>query len=98
MSHEVYFASYHQEYKKMSLKDTTEYSDAMEYFAQIDRGDHTSGRWYYDDIETLTIYEGSFGNYNSPGADGYTFANVFDDSEEYNTYLEKLHAIPEWID
>jgi hypothetical protein len=75
------------------MKDFGDYSDCVEYVNQSeDYGDCLRGEWYYGDDESLIIYYGSFGNYNSPGASCYTH------SEQHETENEYRAALQQWID
>jgi hypothetical protein len=51
-----------------------------------------------DDPVVGVIYSGSFGNYNSPGADAYTNAEVFDDLEEYRAEVARWEGMPEYLE
>lgn len=74
--------NYSQFEQTRSLPDFGEYADCVEYVNQQDCGDYTEGEWYYIPDEPLpdgyrVIFVGSFGNYNSPGADGFTKAGIY---------------------
>lgn len=88
----------HKDYAAEGFKDFSEYSDGIEYVNQSEYGDDClEGEWYYGDDEALVIYSGSFGNYNSPGADSYTNAERFETAEEYREELAKWEACPEYL-
>lgn len=71
----------------------------MEYVNQEEDGfDTLRGEWYIADDDTRTIIFGTFGNYNSPGASHYTYAEVYDDVEEYRAALAEWEAKPEYTE
>ncbi len=80
-----------------TLKEFGDYSDRIEYVNQEqDYGDCLRGEWWYADDETLTIYFGTFGNHNSPGADQYTHSMVYEDVEEYKAEVDNWTSYPEY--
>ena len=69
-------------WKVHGLMDYNQYSDCVEYVDQEEYGDgQLQGSWYYIDYGRSVIYYGTFGNYNSPGADSFTFAAIFTPEE-----------------
>lgn len=90
----------HKEWDEAGLKDFGDFSDMIEYINQEDFGDYTEGEWYYCDDEKRTIYTGTFGNYNSPGASSYTNADVYEEDErdEYEKDKANLEAQPEYAE
>lgn len=96
---ESYTASNHKEWEKAGLKDYGDFSDCVEYVNQEDDYcDSLRGEWWYADDETTTIYSGTFGNYNSPGASQYTYAEVFCDADEYKAAVAEWEAKPEYLE
>lgn len=96
-----YNAFDHKAWNEAGLKDYGDFADMVEYINQSEYGDGTmEGEWYYCDDDTRTIYTGSFGNYNSPGASSYTNADVYDENEqdEYNAEKTKLEAAEEYAE
>jgi hypothetical protein len=96
-----YNAFNHKAWAEAGLKDYGDFADMVEFVNQTEYGDgQLEGEWYYCDDETRTIYTGTFGNYNSPGADSYTNADVYDEDEidEYNAEKAKLEAQDEYSD
>jgi hypothetical protein len=94
-----YNAFNHKAWAEAGLKDFGDFAECVEYVNQFELGDGTlEGEWYYCDDETRTIYTGTFGNYNSPGASSYTNADVYDEDEieEYNAEKAKLEAQEEY--
>jgi hypothetical protein len=93
-----YNAFDHAKWDAAGLKDFGDFAECVEYVNQRDYGDFTEGDWYYCDDETRTIYTGTFGNYNSPGASSYTNADVYeaDEIEEYEAEKKKLEAQDEY--
>lgn len=94
-----YNAFDHKAWEAAGLKDFGDFAECVEYVNQFELGDgQLEGDWFYCDDETLTIYTGSFGNYNSPGASSYTNADVYeaDEKEEYEAEKAKLEAQPEY--
>jgi hypothetical protein len=99
MANDHYSAFDHKEWEAAGLKDFGDFAECVEYINQCEYGDgQLEGDWYYGDDDTLTVYAGSFGNYNSPGASAYTFANVYDDADEYRARVASLAAEPEYLD
>lgn len=95
-----YNAFDHKSWDAAGLKDYGDFSDMVEYINQRDIGDQLEGEWYYCDDETRTIYSGSFGNYNSPGASSYTNAEVYDEDEidDYNAEKARLEQCEEYAE
>jgi hypothetical protein len=94
-----YAACEHGEWSEAGLKDFTDYSDCITYCYQSHYNvDQLQGKWWYADEEALTIYWGSFGNYNSPGASHHTYANVYDDREEFLKEVGWWECIPEFLE
>lgn len=94
-----YRPSDYASWESAGLKDFGDYSDSIEYREQREcYGDSLEGGWFYGDDDTLTIYSGTYGNYNSPGASHYTSADVYDDREEYLAEVKRLDALPEYLD
>jgi hypothetical protein len=94
----TYLATDHTAWEELHLKDYSEYGDCVEYINQRTCGDECSGNWYYADEENNVIYHGSFGNYNSPGADCYTYAIHCDTEEEFLEELKEFKDCPEWVE
>lgn len=94
-----YSAYDHKRWSEAGLKDYGDYADVVEYVDQSEYGDgQLEGSWYYEDVDTLTIYHGTFGNYNSPGADSYTYAEVFETTAEFIAALEVWQAKEEYLE
>jgi hypothetical protein len=94
-----YAASDYREWSEAGLKDFTQYSDCITYCNQLEYGDEQlEGKWWYADKEHLTIYWGSFGNYNSPGASHHTYANIYDDREEFLVETGWWESLPEFLE
>lgn len=94
-----YNAFNHKAWDEAGLKDFGDFADMVEYINQSEYGDgQLEGEWYYCDDEKLTIYTGTFGNYNSPGASSYTNADVYeaDEKEEYEAEKKRLEACDEY--
>lgn len=87
----------HKEWKEAGLKDYCEFSYRTTYCNQKTFGDTTEGEWWYADPEKLVIYSGSWGNYNSPGADSYTYAEIFDDPKEFEEAVAAWAEQEEWL-
>ena len=100
----------HDEWAEKGLGDYSDFSDRTTDVNQEDRGDHSIGQWFYSPqdagdpgwIEGLRIiYNGTWGNDNSPGASHYTQAEVFempDEEAEYKAALANWEAQPEWAE
>ena len=96
---EHYCNSSHKEWAEAGLKDYSDFADCVAYYNQReDYGDCLCGAWFADDAEKLAIYHGTFGNFNSPGASSYTYAEVYDDADEFQTALAALEALPEYLE
>ncbi len=93
-----YNAWNHKEWEAAGLLSFEDFSDAIEYVNQRDIGDQLEGGWWYSDDDKMTIYTGTFGNYNSPGASSYTKADIYDDADEFKAEIAKLEAMPEYVD
>lgn len=89
----------HKAYAAAGFKDFGEYADCVTFFNQTEFGDgQLEGEWFYADDDTLTIYTGTFGNYNAPGADSYTNAQRYECEEEYQEAVAELEAAPEYLE
>lgn len=98
-SHDNYRAFDHKAWAEAGLKDFSEYADKVTYINQSEYGDgQLEGEWFYADDATRTIYSGTFGNYNSPGASSYTYADVYGDEEAYRFAVSVFESNPEWYD
>ena len=94
-----YTAFDHKEWSKAGLEDFEKFSEMVEYINQTELGDGTlEGEWYYCDDESMTIYHGTHGNDNSPGASCYTYATVFDDVGEYEAESLRLEMCDEYVE
>jgi hypothetical protein len=94
-----YSAFDHKRWAEAGLKDFGDFAECVEYVNQSEYGDgQLEGEWYYCDDDTLTVYSGSFGNYNSPGASSYTTADVYDDKTEYEEEKARWEGCPEYLD
>jgi len=86
----------HQAWKNAGLMDYGDFADCVEYVNQSEYGDgQLEGEWYWIDYENFVIYHGSFGNYNSPGADAFTKADVYD-QESGSDGTDFITAAAEW--
>jgi hypothetical protein len=98
MASQSYRGADHGEWADAGL-DAIQERHAMEYVNQEDDGpDQLRGEWFIADDEARTIIFGTFGNYNSPGASHYTYAEVYDDEEEYRAALAEWEARPEYLE
>ncbi len=98
MASESYRASDHREWDAAGL-DAVQDKHEMEYVNQSDDyGDSLQGEWWMADDASRTIIWGTFGNYNSPGASHYTYAEVYDDEVEYRADVAKWEAMPEYLE
>jgi hypothetical protein len=99
MSSTSYRGYDHKEWAAAGLKDYADFSDCVEYVNQEDDYcDSLRGEWWYADDETRTIYSGTFGNDHSPGASHMTFAEVYDEEEEYKEAVAVWEAQPEYLE
>lgn len=86
-------------WEQMSLKDFGDFADSVEYVNQAeDWADSFCGQWYFADPEKLVIYSGTFGNDHSPGSRMYTYAETFDDSDQFLRTLKSWHKMPIYVD
>lgn len=93
-----YRASDHRDWAAAGLKDFTEFSDCVEYVNERESGyGDCEGEWWYADDDTLTVYGGTHGNDHSPGASSCTFANVYDNVDEYRARVADLKGMPEFL-
>ena len=91
----------HKRWSARGLKDFGDYAECVEYINQSELGDGTiEGEWYYVDDENKTIYFGTFGNYNSPGASSYTYADQYgpDEWADYGNKVAILEDSPEYLE
>jgi hypothetical protein len=96
-----YNASEYAKWEAAGLKDYGDFCECVEYVNQSEYGcDQLEGEWYYCDDETLTIYYGTFGNDNSPGASCYTDADVYSEEEraDYEAAKAEWEAQPEYTE
>lgn len=111
-----YTAFNHREWEQANLMDFGEFSDRITYINQRYLGDDTmQGAWYYveapEEYQQRTgnhcpcgiIYSGTFGNYNSPGADTYTYGEAFHmedkmDADGFAEAVAALQASPEYLE
>ena len=79
----------------------------MSFFNQQEDGfDTLRGEWFSieDDCKRLdgikVVYGGTFGNYNSPGASDYTWAEVYqaDEHDAFYARVKYLVSLPEYLD
>ncbi len=85
----------HAEWDAAGLKDYSEFSIKVRHIEKVDEfnfAEYLVGQWYWPDKEKLTIYYGSYGNYNSPGASAYTYAEIFESEEDFRMALAKWDA------
>lgn len=95
---ESYRMSDHKEWAAAGLAENVEL-DRAEYVNQEQDGfEAFTGEWYYADEDARVIYSGDFGNYHSPGASDYTFAEKYDTMEEFKAALAEWEAKPEYIE
>ena len=103
----------HREWASHNLQDYGDFSDRISECNQEEMGDHTIGEWFYIPDEPLSItkdnpnerrviYNGTWGNDNSPGASSYTWATIYDmtdpdDVAEYEKLKKQMEDAPEWL-
>lgn len=93
----MFTAFNHSEWEANGLKDFCLFSDAIEYVNQKEYGDgQLEGEWYYADEDKLTVYWGTFGNDNSPGASSYTHAEIYTDKAEFDCVVSMWKSQPEY--
>lgn len=94
-----YCAWDHKDWAAAGLKNYEDFADMIEYVNQSEYGDgQLEGEWWYADDATRTVYYGSFGNDNSPGASSYTYADTFpDDPEGYAEAVKKWESYDEYL-
>lgn len=94
-----YTAFNHKSWSEAGLYDFNDISEMVTYINQTELGDgQLEGEWYYCDDESLTIYHGTHGNDNSPGASSYTHADVYDDIDEYEAESLRLEMCDEYAE
>jgi hypothetical protein len=97
MGYEIYRGADHKEWAAAGL-DAIMQAHEMTYINQEEDGfDHLRGEWFIADDATRTIIYGTFGNYNSPGASHYTYADVYDDETEYREELAHWASKDEYL-
>lgn len=88
-----------KEWSSFNLENYEQFSDKITEINQEEIGDCLKGVWYYIPDEPLSnndrvIYVGTFGNYNAPGADSYTYANIYnmdDDVDAAQFVMDKTY-------
>jgi len=81
------------------MKEFGEYSDCITYCNQSEYDcDQLEGEWFYGDDDERTVYYGSFGNYNSPGASCYTHSETYETEEQYRAALVQWEDQPEYLE
>ena len=85
------------EWAAMGLPDFADFADDITYFAQREiQDEQIEGSWYYADDNRMTIFTGTFGNDNSPGASRYTFAIIFNSLDGYTSARSVYETLKEW--
>lgn len=94
---EGYTACYYDAWEAAGLLNFDDFAECVEYVNQREDGfEVLAGDWFYPHDETKTIYFGTFGNYNSPGASHCTYAEVYDNEDEYREAVASWEAMPEY--
>lgn len=95
----------HDRWDRLGLADYSEFSDRTTDCNQEDLGDCSQGEWYYIPDEPLAngdkvIYNGTWGNYNSPGASSYTYATIYspDEEEQFQAAKREWENTEEWLE
>ena len=89
---------FNRDWENAGLLDPNEFADYAEFVNQEEGYlDCYEGEWFYPHDESLTIYCGTFGNYNSPFCSEHTFARVYDTKEEYQKAVRKWESYPEYL-
>ncbi len=99
MGYESYRGADHKEWAAAPVAlDSLMQKHEMEYVNQEEDGcDSLSGDWWLADDDALTIIHGTFGNDHSPGASHYTYADVYDNEEEYREALAEWEGKEEYL-
>ena len=63
-----------------------------------DMEDTFQGSWWAADDETLTIFHGTFGDSNSPGASHFTCAQICSDEETYQREVKYWESQEEYLE
>jgi hypothetical protein len=95
----TYYASDYRDWEAAGLRDYGSFAECVTFTNQTEYGDgQLEGNWYYCDDDRRVIYHGTFGNYNSPGSDHDTYADVYGDDEtaDYEATKAKWDAEPEY--
>jgi hypothetical protein len=108
----------HRAWARHGLKDYGDFAECIGECNQREMADHTSGEWFFIDEDVLppmqgvdyegkpanekAIYFGTWGNDNAPGADSYTYAEIFDmddkdDRAAYAARRAEWERAPEWL-
>ena len=94
-------ATDYRDWDDANLLDYGDFADCVTFCLCSEYGDgQEEGEWYYIDTENRTIYYGSFGNYNSPGASDYTYADCYgpDEGEEFAAAVREWESKPEYVE
>ena len=85
--------------KEAPYKEFGDFAECVTYCNQLEIGDGSyEGDWFYCDDESLTIYDGTFGNDHSPGASDYTHHERYETKEEYEKHKAKYEDYPEYLE
>lgn len=83
--------------RNAETRDFSDYADCVTYCNRSEYGDgQLEGEWYYCDDVNCVIYSGSFGNYNAPGASGYTHCDLYETRQAYEDDKAAWEAEPEY--
>ena len=100
----------HKAWAEAHLLNYEDFSDRITECNQKEYGDDClEGDWFFIPDEAIAegeykgcrvIYSGSFGNYNSPGASSYTYADIYEPDEEKDFAVQEAvgNAAPEFAD
>lgn len=95
--------AFDRDWSELALAEYHDYSDKITYCRQGEDAFSGYGSWFYAPENPLksgeyVIYNGTYGNYNSPGADSYTYATLYDDRSEWLEDVKKWEDQPEFVD
>lgn len=98
MSSHTYGAWERSEWEEAGLEEAYRRGEMQFVNCEPDGFEYERGEWYITDDAARTIFYGTFGNYNFPGARDYTEAIVYYDDGEYQAAVAEWAAKPEYLE
>ena len=89
----------YKEWEKYNLENYCDFSEKLTEYDMRTIGDSVKGCWYYIPEGQTIIHFGEWGEYNSPGASSYTWANIYDEdeTEDFLKHKKELEDSEKWL-